>query len=485
MVRRPSDIHPIRQDPSEEGGESKVAGESENAVSEGRLLGRFLPWRLISRFSFSLTAATAVLLGGSWLSSGTMAPYAATLGPKLIRIRQPCGYLTNIDHDQFQATFWMLQGGPQYSWEGSLVLRRILYPILAYPLMRAAGFDNGGFATNLIITLAAFLGFIFFVRRAVGERGAVTAMWLLATYPGIAYWIGLPYSYVWIVPGSSLLTMLLWKMARTTDYRRTFLLSMAIGFLFWGYDLFPFFGMAALLILTRQRRFLEMPIAVAGMIIPVGMLLLWLGLAFHVPLRNSNTESYWSILTSFTSQVDLPGWSKLIADLPSVLVNSFFFSTFLFLPLLFFLLALASLLGKRSLPIESPELEILLATLLVFLVNNLAPPYPGWQLRGIWIARLYQPVFVAFVLFACRSLQRWWESKDPSGRKLARIAALLVALTVIADAGVVFGPVLRLPIAAEIYFRFYRHSGPESRFRKIDLYGRRPWGICKRGLSSG
>src|SRR5262249_4120488 len=151
-------------------------------------------------FSRSLLAMTVVLLAACWLSSGTMAPYAATLDPNIVRIQQPCEYLTNIDHAQFQATFWMLQGKPRGSWEGSVVLRRILYPILAFPLMTALGFETGGFVTNLILTLAVVLAFVLFVRHSIGEQAAIVAMWLLATYPGIAYWVGLPYSYVWIVP---------------------------------------------------------------------------------------------------------------------------------------------------------------------------------------------------------------------------------------------------------------------------------------------
>jgi len=408
-----------------------------------------------------------------------MAPYAATLHPEWVRVQPPCDYLTNIDHGQFQATFFMLQGKPRASWQDSVVLRRILYPLLAFPLMTAFGFDTGGFVTNLILTVVTFLAFVFFTRRAIGEAGAWVSMWILATYPGIAYWIGLPYSYVWIVPGSLLLMMLLWKLSRTTDHLSTLLVSLAIGFVFWGYDLFPFFGTAALLILARQRRFLHLPMAVLGMSIPVGILFLWLELAFHVPVRNPNTESYWVILSSFGGHIDYPGWWKLIAALPSIFIDNFLFSNFLFLPLLFVLLALISLISTRSIPLKAPELEILLATLLVFLFNNLAPPYGGWQLRGVWIARLYQPVFVAFVLFACRAVQSWWKPAHTGSAGLGRIAVLLVALTVIADSAVVFGPFLRLRMASSIYQRFYRHSpSPDSLHLNVERHGARPLGIC-------
>src|SRR5215472_8469258 len=278
---------------------------------------------LSSKFRISLATAAITLLVGSWLSSGTMAPYAATLDPALIRIQKPCGYLTNIDHPHFRATFLMLQGKPREQWQGSVVLRRLLYPILAFPLMTALGFESGGFATNVIITLAAFVGFSIFVYRALGQAAAVTAMWLLATYPGITYWIGLPYSYVWIVPGSLLLTMLLCKLSRTTHYLCTLVLSVAMGFCFWGYDLFPFFGIASLVALAWRRRFLQMLVALLGMTIPMGVLFAGLKVVFRLPLLNSNTGVYWVVLKSFASPVDYPAWWKLVAAVPSIFVDNF------------------------------------------------------------------------------------------------------------------------------------------------------------------
>jgi hypothetical protein len=192
------------------------------------------------------------------------------------------------------------------------------------------------------------------------------------------------------------------------------------------------------------------------------------------------------ILRSFAGEIDYRAWWQLILALPSVLGSNFLFSNFLFLPLLFLLLALLSFIGTRSFAIETPELEILLCALLVFLVNNLAPPYAGWQLRGLWIARLYQPVFVALVLFAGRALQRWWKPWRASGAGLGRVTAGLVAVTVIANGGVVFGPFLRLAMASTIYQRFYRHSqSTDSLHINVDLHGRRPLGICKSGPISG
>src|SRR5262249_37715551 len=146
-----------------------------------KLLGPAPRRPLSSKFRISLAAAAITLLAGSWLSSGTMTPYAATLDPPLIRIQKPCGYLTNIDHDHYRAAFWMLQGKPRELWQGSVVLRRLLYPILAFPLMTAWGFESGGFVTNLIITLSAFVVFSIFVYHVLGQAAGLTAMWLLAT----------------------------------------------------------------------------------------------------------------------------------------------------------------------------------------------------------------------------------------------------------------------------------------------------------------
>src|SRR5215468_8030821 len=92
-------------------------------------------------FRLSVVAAMLVLLASAWVSSGTMAPYAATLDPGVVWSQPPCDYLINIDQPHFEAAFAMLHGKPRESWEGSVMLRRILYPILALPLMSTWGFQ--------------------------------------------------------------------------------------------------------------------------------------------------------------------------------------------------------------------------------------------------------------------------------------------------------------------------------------------------------
>jgi hypothetical protein len=115
-----------------------------------------------------------------------------------------------------------------------------------------------------------------------------------------------------------------------------------------------------------------------------------------------------------------------------------------------------------------------LAVALVFFFNNLAPPYSGWQLRGSWIARLYQPVFVAMLLFSVQVLQA-----AISSRLSVRIIGLaLFFMTLIGNAAISFGPVMNNPYAGKIYHRFYQHCSPQSMTNNLLRYGRRPLGFC-------
>ncbi len=99
---------------------------------------------------------------------------------------------------------------PREAWNFSVLLRRILYNILAYPLMKLCGHDLGGIITNLLLTWIAFITFTLFILRTIGIQGAIAGMWLLALYPGITYYVGQPFLYAFIVPGSLWSYMLLW-----------------------------------------------------------------------------------------------------------------------------------------------------------------------------------------------------------------------------------------------------------------------------------
>lgn len=419
------------------------------------------------RLAWHVAGACAVLAASIWLSSGTLAPYAATLPEPLAP--EPCRYLYNIDHLQFRATFALLSGAPREQWQDSVVLRRLLFPLFAYPWMKWLGFETGGFVASLLLHLLAFFAFIGFLRRDAGERGCIAGAWLLATYPGISYWAGLPYSYAAIVPCSLLIFLLLRKLEHAS-HGRTALICASMGVLFTAYDFLPIFGVAALLLLAARRRWGQLAPALAALVAPTAACVLLLRWVFHVPFTNGNTAVYGNVITSWLHP-DWPGWRALLAAFPRIAVENYFFSNFIFLPALFAALLIGS---RRTAALALAEKCILAAAAFVFVFNNAAPPYGGWQMRGLWIARIYQPVFVVFVAFAARAFAA---APAPPAR---RLVAALVACTSLLDASVAFGPALHVPWTGQVDYWFYRHSSPEALEHNLQRYGRRPLGFCAR-----
>ena len=412
-----------------------------------------------------MTGMALVLAVAIWLSSGTMAPYAATVDYPTVL--EPCHYIVSVDHLHFAAVFRMLAGLDRETWDQSVVLRRILYPIVAFPFVRVLGFLAGGLLASILVHLATVLTFVRFTDRRVGERGAIAVGWLLATYPGITYWAGLPYSYAAIVPACLISMILLYRVADAEDLTALVSPCLFLGIVFLAYDLLPFFAPAALLLLVlRKSSATKLVSAAVLLVIPSGLVAAMF-VAMGVPLINSNTASYSTILTSYLHPHE--GWGALILQLPQVFVSTFLFSNFVFLPLLF-LVALAVSRGSAIRRLALPEVVVLVSVLAVFLFNNAAPPYYGWQLRGTWIARIYQPAFVAFLLPIARITQ------EAVGALRWRVAT---ALTIALNASVAFGPITLNPMASVIYQRFYKHSRPDALTTNLRDYGRRPLGVCR------
>ena len=413
------------------------------------------------RYVVHEVAACLVLALAIWLASGTLSPYGDQKGSIVV---EPCHYLVNIDHWHHLAGFYLLAGADESFWLGSVVLRRILYPIVAYPFVRALGFLAGGLLCNFVITAAAMLAFGRFVRKRFGVRGAIAVLWLLATYPGITYWAGLPYSYAAIVPASLLAAMLLYRLDGAEKAREVFMVALLLGIVLLAYDLFAFFVPAAILILLRRRKPLWAVLATVVAMSPMLVVDTMLTLVGVMPL-NSNTVSYVNVVNAYLHPGPIGLWLPYLERLPFVLVANFFDSNFFFLPLL---AVLAVVLCRRC--IGRVEGAILLAVLAVFLFNNAAPPYYGWQVRGLWIARVYQAVFVALLLCVARAFAAE-----------ARPAVLRAAtwVTVIANAAIAFGPVMMNPMAFYFDYRFYQHVSPAVYAETLQLYGRRPLGICR------
>ena len=428
-----------------------------------------------------LAGAGLVLLLGVWASSGTLAPYAATLAKPYVW--GPCDYLLNIDHNHFKAVFLMLDGAPRDQWEYSVVLRRVLHPLLAYPFMKILGFGAGGIAANILFALGSVAAFWRALQNRYGGKVPVALLWLLATSPGIFYWAGLPYSYAIIVPASLLALVILWKLETATGWRPALLCGLGLGVLSTGYDLLPFFGAAGLLLLLSRRLWGPGAVFAAASAVPTVLVAVALRAIYQVPFVSSNTHAYGNIVRSYLdlgslTDESLGTWGRLLAKLPVIALDVFLYSNFLFLPLLFLL----GLLAARWLPKGAPvvlraEACVLIAALLLFFFTNLAPPYPGWQLRGSWLARLYQPVFGVMI----STLAALFARADLLPRRLRGALVGALALAIAADLWIVFGPVLgSTRLSQTVYHRFYRHDRPTAYEETLAAYGRRPLGLCGR-----
>lgn len=415
-----------------------------------------------------MVGAALLLTLAVWLSSGTMAPYASTYA--FSTATRPCGYLVNIDQPHHEAVYQMLDGQPRARWEKSVVLRRLLFPLFAYPFMKVGGYLAGGFVASLLCQLGGLLALALHLRRRNGEAAAVAGSWLYATYPGITYWAGLPYAYVAIVPASIALYILLVRLDEERRPVATAGLAGAMGLLFTAYDLAAFFGVAALFLLLARRRYREVPLAVAAMAVAPLASLLLLKLVFGAPLANPNTAIYGVVFHAYLHPPGLAVWLRSVVDLPLVLLENFLFSNMLFLPLGF--LVVAALTARR---LAAGEAALAAAVAVVFLFNNLAPPYEGrWQMRGDFIPRLYQPIFVTLLVYCARTLSDWRSLPGARGRLVRAVALFVLA----GNATIVFGPVARIPWAGTIYHLFYRHSPASTMDENLARYGRRPLGFC-------
>jgi hypothetical protein len=416
-------------------------------------------------FWWFVAGAALVLILGCWLSSGTLAPYGMQIGGA-------CHYRVNIDHGQFSAVFRMLDGAPEQEWVWSVVLRRILHPVLAYPWVKAFGFELGGLLFNIFSHVIALVGLALAMRRFFDARAAVLVTWLFASYPGYAYWVGLPYSYAFIVPGSiACVIALLWLHERPS-LRRSAAVAGIVGFVGLGYDLIPFFGGGLLLMLIAYRRWRDLAVAVVILLAWVAFIGKGLPAIFGFPAINSNTQAYAAVVHSY---IDAPhrlhGWGSLLIQVPQIFVSNFFFSNFVFFPaLMLWLVAL-----RRQRPVFHPvALAVMLATLALFLFLNVAPPYDNaWQLRGTWVPRLFQPWFVAvLVTVAATSIAL---------RRTRRHKMLVWSIAIVAalDGAVIAGPFIGLtPLYAGVYQRFYRAWRMNHNATWLKNLGRRPYGIC-------
>lgn len=421
-----------------------------------------------ARFRAHLAGACALLALAIWLSSGTLTPVASTFYAPIVS--DDCGYLYNVDHAMHVQVFQMLDGQPRASWEDSIFLRRILFPLLAYPFEKVGGYVAGGFVASLLCQLAGLIALGLHLRRRHGDDAALAGVWLLSTYPGITYWAALPYTYVAIVPASIFLFILLTRLDERPGTRDTAVTAAWMGLLFTAYDLLPYFGVAAVLVLLRRRRAAQLPVALVGLLTPYAIVAFVLKVVVRVVWTNKNTEIYSIIARAYLHPPPLGAWLGAVSDFVPVLAANFFFSNMVFLPLLFLV---AVVVARR--PLALPEATVLLAGAAIFCFNNLAPPYDArWQMRGYFIPRVYQPLFVCLLVYVARVVGDWRALPAFKARLLIGVAALAFA----GNATIAFGPIARVPWSGRVYHHFYRHSEEGEMERLLAQHGRRPLGFC-------
>lgn len=409
-------------------------------------------WSAPSRYWWWL--ALVVFVAGLYCSTGTRSPYGITFAPA--HVDPATGFIYNQDHVHFKVLYEFVDGAPRSVWDRALLLRRILYPVLGWPAMKVMGFEAGGVTFNLALNVAAFVAATWWLRRRHGARAAAMGAWLLATYPGFAYWVGMPYQYALIAPGALLLAMAVTEIAGSRSRWRTGGWALAMGVMYLAYDFAPIFLPATLGLLLWRRRWLDTVIATLAGVLPLLGWLMLLRYGFGQALENSNTGVYRAVLAGIAA---LDGWEAWLAGLLRLWdtgVAVFFGSNFIFLPAVFLAVLCVNPWTSRVRLADS-EWAILGATALLFAVINLGPDQGGtWVMGGSWISRLYQPLFPVLVFFVAR----WWQAM-PALPRVGRTA--LLAGLIAAAAGnvlVVFGPVAGNPlqISGDAFYRFYTHS---------------------------
>lgn len=409
-----------------------------------------------------MACALIFLLLQMYLNTGTLSAYAATLQNPF----EMEGYIVNYDYVHYECNYHFIMGELVDEWGWGWVLRRELFFVLAYPLFKLYGFYMGGLLSAVIITLVSFYFFVRFIYKRMGVWPAYTGMALLATYPGIMYWIGSPFAQIMIVPCCCWLYIIMWYMGQTKSLLKHLAYLVLISILFTAYDLFIFFYPAILLIYLRKRQWMQMILSFPIMVIPQVAITYWLHARGAIELKTENSGLYMGIIQSYLHVGDISAWLKIIAEVPGILVHNYFDSNFLFLPLGFLILVVFGYFKKFSL--NQIEGSILLMALLVFLFNNMAPAYElGASMRGVWIARIYQPVFIAMIMYLVRFSGTMADRKPLEIRFFAVIIALCVCFNLAINTGGVF----KSRLTQWAWYRFYEHAPQETMLENVNRFG--------------
>ena len=415
-----------------------------------------------------------------WNATGTLAPYANTSKASLTCTS--CDYLINVDHFNFLATFNLIDGKPKYTYENSVVLRRFLFPFLAYPFMKFLGFYYGGILASIIINFLVIFGFSVWIYRSVGKVAGLSTLLLLITMPGTFYWIGLPYSYTLIVPSTLVLYYLLSKISRTNRLISHVFYCLLIGLIFLAYDLWIFF-LPALLMIFAFQNWKRIWIAFVCLL-PTFIWNYTLSSVFNITFSNSNTDIYSGLIDAYLifpqNHFDYSYFTSYLEKICTVLFSVgpkiFLYSNFIALPLLFLIGIVFNYFIKSHIHLLLIEKVILLSVVVVFLFINLTFKQPkGWNLSGDWIARLYQPVFVVYVAYLARTTSALTSYFLP---KIKYIYFYLASLAIAFNIYIMFGIWIESNFTSKVYYFFYKHSTQTAQIEMIRKYGKKPIGFC-------
>jgi hypothetical protein len=165
----------------------------------------------------------------------------------------------------------------------------------------------------------------------VGRDAAKAGLWLLAAYPGVAYYGGLPYSYTLLVPGFLVGFLLLEAISRAEHWKPAMGYALLMGIMFTGYDHYAFFIPAAGLVLLLRRKLFWIPGAVGLMALPLVIVVLILVYGFQAELFKVN--HYADVVNAYLDGGDLQVWAWYLKHVPMIFLDNLLFSSFLFLPL--------------------------------------------------------------------------------------------------------------------------------------------------------
>ena len=391
---------------------------------------------------------------GWYFNTGTLAPYAATLPAPVVDPRT--GLLANWDDAHHIAVMEMLSGNEDY-WKGSVMFRRPLHAWLCLPLNPLISYRYSGVILNLLLYIVAMLWLWDEVSYRENARVGFYSLMLLCSYPGFTYWAGQPYSYGIIAPGSLVCYIVLRRLVVETRLIRVASLGLLAGIVFLGYDLYIVYLPAFALALAVRRRWWQLAVSMAMSILPLAALLM----IFHragMPIVNSNSEIYSIIANAYLKN----GPIAVDAGLIRQLISSFAWSQFLFLPCGLVLCLIPA--ARNGIRLDECSLGVSLLSLCCFL--NLAPPYEGWQMRGDFMNRLYQPGFAALVVV----LARVAAAKPRIGVPVVVVVCLMQFL-------VVFSGAAGLSLMHPCYERFYPHARAGVYSENLRKYGCRPIGF--------